>query len=535
MDNKEKINRTNRQTKSGEINLFYILKDTLRYWKWFLISATICLLLSFLYIFSTQKVYQINANVLIKNESEKGGGSAAMSSMLQGFSFGGSLGMGGGSVDNELLLLSSYTMLRNTIIKLQSNVRYVHSSWLDKKDYFMDSPLVLKAQEGVAENFVTVLEFKATFLNDGGVEVKVKEGWSTVAEVNGKNFPLEITTPYGDFTLDKTDFYSKTQVKDMDIVFMGYDLATEILLEQVFVTIKEKKANGINLSIEETNIKRGKALLNTMIDLYNLEGATDKNVAALKKADFIDKRIQMNENELSEIERKIEEYKKENNLTDLETEAEIMLAKNGDFQEKLIDSEIQYATVNMIEEFLLDPANKYALAPFNLGVMEKTASEGLQQYNDFLLERARLLTTSTEDNPTIVLLSQQIDLTRKNVLETFKSIKAGYDFARRDLNAQQAEYVNRIKKMPTQEREFLDMKRQQMVKSELYIFLLQQKEEASMTLANSMEKAKIIDSAYSLSKAIKPNKLFVFSIALIISLIIPIISLLIKNFVKFEE
>ena len=525
----------NTKTKGKEINLFYVVKDALRYRKWFLISATACVLLSLLYIFATQKVYQIDANVLIKNDSEKGGGSAAMSTMLQGFSFGNSLSMGGGSVDDELLLISSYTMIRNSIAKLQSNVRYTSRVWLEKKDYFMDAPVVLKAKEGVAENFFTVLEFQTKLLSNGGAEVKVKEGWSTVAEVKSASFPIEITTPYGGFTLDKTDFYGKMPIKDMDIVFMGYDLATEILLEQIFVTIKEKKANGINLSIEETNVKRGKALLNTMIELYNLEGVTDKNVTEQKKADFIDKRIKMNEIELSEIERKIELYKKEHNLTDLETEAEIMLTKNGDFQEKLIDSEIQYATVSMIEDFLLDPANKYALAPFNLGVMEKTASEGLQQYNDFLLERARLLTTSTEDNPAIVLLSQQIDLTRLNVLETFKSIKTGYDFARRDLNAQQAEFVSRIKKMPTQEREFLDMKRQQMVKSELYLFLLQQKEEASMNLANSMEKAKIIDSAYSLSKPIKPNKLFVFSIALIVSLIIPIVSLLVKNFVKFEE
>jgi uncharacterized protein involved in exopolysaccharide biosynthesis len=209
-----------------------------------------------------------------------------------------------------------------------------------------------------------------------------------------------------------------------------------------------------------------------------------------------------------------------------------MLTKNGDFKEKLIDSEIQFATVSLIEDFLNDPANKYALAPFNLGITEKTAAEGLQQYNDFLLERARLLSTTTEDNPSVKLLNEQIEIMRNNVLETFKSIKSGFSFARRDLQKQEQEFLSRIKKMPTQEREFLDIKRQQMIKSELYLYLLQQKEEAVMKLANPMDRVKIIDEAYSLSKPVKPNKLFIFSFAFVFALAIPILSLILKNLLK---
>ncbi len=269
-----------------------------------------------------------------------------------------------------------------------------------------------------------------------------------------------------------------------------------------------------------------------MIKIYNEEGIEDKNISAKRSAEFFNQRIAINEKELEDIEKRLEIFKIENNLTDIETEAEIMLTKNGDFKEKLIDSEIQYATVGLIEDFLKDPNNKYALAPFNLGITEKTASEGLQQYNNFLLERYRLLQTTTEDNPNVQLLNKQIEIMRNNVLETFKSIKSGFNFARIDLKKQEDEFVSRIKKMPTQEREFLDIKRQQTIKSELYLFLLQQKEEASMKLATSMEKAKIVDAAYSLSKPIKPNKLFVFSIALLLALAVPTIILTAKNLLK---
>ena len=156
----------------------------------------------------------------------------------------------------------------------------------------------------------------------------------------------------------------------------------------------------------------------------------------------------------------------------------------------------------------------------------------MQQYNDFLLARKRLLNTTTEDNPNVQLLTEQIEIMRNNVLETFKSIKAGFNFARQDLTKQEQDFISRIKKMPTQEREFLDIKRQQMIKSELYLYLLQQKEEAGMKLATSMEKAKVIDSAYSLSKPLKPNKLFVFSIALIMAIFVPTVILIMKSLMK---
>ncbi|WP_080903459.1 GNVR domain-containing protein [Parabacteroides sp. Marseille-P3160] len=523
----------NAEVKESSINLFKELKNAFGYWNWFLISIVICVLISVLYINVTQPVYQVDANLLIKNESDKGG-SGAMSSMLKGFSFGSSLNVGSASVDDELLLINSYTLIRKTVAELGLNVAYTSGNLFTKKDYYNNSPFIIKSKENLAETFNSAISFKLKTEKDGTVHVKAKDGWwSTVGKVSGKTFPLILsTTEYGDFIIDKTEYFSKRPIESMDIVFLGYDLTAEIYSKNIEISIKEKKANGINLSIEETNVQRGKDLLNTMVKIYNEEGIEDKNTSAQRSVEFFDQRIAINQEELNDIEKRLEEFKIANNLTDIETEAEIMLTKNGDFKEKLIDSEIQYATVGLIEDFLKDPKNKYALAPFNMGVIEKTASEGLQQYNNFLLERYRLLQTTTEDNPNVQLLNKQIEIMRQNVLETFKSIKSGFNFARIDLKKQESEFVSRIKKMPTQEREFLDIKRQQTIKSELYLFLLQQKEEAAMKLATSMEKAKIIDSAYSLSKPVKPNKLFIFSIAILLALAIPTVILTVKRLLQ---
>ncbi len=518
------------EEKNESLNLFKETRKLFKYWPAFLLSFFVCLLLSVAYIYIAKPVYQINANVLVKNE--EGEQSSPMSSMLKGFSFGNSLGLGKSSVDDELLLLSSYTMVRNSIKRLNIHVLYKSGDFFSKQDFFTNSPISVTSVDNIQEHFNGALKFKIA-LSDNGASVKVKKNWSTVGEASG-NFPLVVSTEgYGDFVIDKTSFFAnKGNLKSMKVVFQGYDLATENYMQDLEIVIPEKKANGISLSIGETNIQRGKSLLNTLITIYNETGINDRTSSAGRAVAFYDERIEINRAELETIEKQIEEYKKANNITDLGVEAQIMLDKNGDFKEKLIDSEIQYATVSLIEDFLKDPQNKYALAPFNLGITEKTASEGLQQYNDFLLERARLLKTTSESNPVVQSLNEQVEIMRNNVLETFKSIKSGFDFARRDLTKQQQDFVSRIKMMPTQEREFIALQRQQMIKSELYLFLLQQKEEASMKLANTMDKAKIVDEAYSLTEPVKPNKMLILSLAIVFSLIIVVVYLIGKKIMK---
>nr|WP_321521631.1 GNVR domain-containing protein [uncultured Macellibacteroides sp.] len=506
-------------------------KDIKKYKYSFFALLLLCFALSVVYIYITTPVYQIQANVLIKDEAEKS--NAGMSSMLKGFSFGGFLSGGAGNVDDELLLMNSYSLVKDVVKELKLNVSYTSTDFVKKKDYYNNTPIQIVFSDSIASSFLkNKLTFKLTQSGSGKVRIVAKEGWGKIADITVSGFPYNLQTEYGTFRFEATSFFSPKTFDNLKISFLGYDYTAEKFLKNLIIKIAEKKANGIYLSIEETNVQRGKDFLNKIVALYNDRGIDQKNISAQRTADFLQERIELNTRDLENVEREIEEFKKVNNLTDIEVEAKILLEKNGDFKEKLIDSEIQYATVQLIEDFLKAPENRYALAPLNLGITEKTAAEGLQQYNNFLLERAKLLQTTKGDNPAVLMLNKQIEVLRQNVLETFKSIKAGFDVARNDLKKQEKEFNARIGGMPTQERKFLDIKRQQMVKSELYLFLLQQKEENAMTMARSMPRAQIIDAAYSLLDPVKPNPLFVFSIALIIAFFIPIVIIAYKVLVK---
>ena len=179
-----------------------------------------------------------------------------------------------------------------------------------------------------------------------------------------------------------------------------------------------------------------------------------------------------------------------------------------------------------------DPQNKYSLMPFNSGLSDKSSIEAIQSYNELILKRLKLLQTAKPNSPTIKLIEQQIDANRENVQNTISNMKSGIEIALKDLHAQEKTFISRIKNMPTQEREFINIKRQQLIKEELYLFLLQKKEENAITLAVATPKGQIVDKAYNINKPVGATRLMLLSFSILIGLLLPIIYLYLRNIFK---
>ena len=220
---------------------------------------------------------------------------------------------------------------------------------------------------------------------------------------------MKVSTKYGAFYFNKSEHYKANKSVDMDITFMGYDLCAELLQKQITADQVTKKANVISLTMNEVNRERGKDILNTLINYYNKNGQIDKNDETELMDKFLGTRIGLMEANLDSIERNIERYKKENNLTDIDEEAKIILDKSQDFKEKQIEAESQYTVIELVEQFLTQKENRYSLVPLNIGLSDKTVLEGLQKYNEALLDRIKLLMTTKVGNPAIDLANKQID------------------------------------------------------------------------------------------------------------------------------
>lgn len=154
------------------------------------------------------------------------------------------------------------------------------------------------------------------------------------------------------------------------------------------------------------------------------------------------------------------------------------------------------------------------MLPANVGLQDGGLVGAISRYNEMLIERNRLLRTSTESNPAIVNLNTSIRAMRSNVQATLDATLKGLQITKADLDREASRYSRRISDAPTQERQFVSIARQQEIKSGLYLMLLQKREENAITLAATANNAQIIDAAIADDNPVSPKRMMVYLVAL---------------------
>ena len=293
------------------------------------------------------------------------------------------------------------------------------------------------------------------------------------------------------------------------------------------VTISSKKANGISLYLEETNVKRGIDVLNKLVDLYNKRCQLEKDETALNTAKFIDERLAIIYNELSTSEADIEQYKKNNNLVDVEVQARQLLTKKESYEGRAIQYETQRELLKMILNFLNDKNNSSSMIPFNPNMGELV--DPISEYNKIVVQRINMSASARPDNVMLKELDNQIASVRENLItsigEALKSVEASLAASNKERNSA----LSNINDVPSMEREYRELFRRQTIKNSLYTFLLEKREENALVLAATTPKGKIVDNAYSSVKPIEPKTSIVLFTALLFSIVIPIFLIYLKQ------
>lgn len=510
------------------IDITAIVHNYVKHWYLFAIAIICCISVAFIYIKVKKNIYQINANLLIKQDNNQSGG--IQSALTKNFSFSNLMG-GGGDVNDEVHVVSAHSTLRETVKQLNLNHTYIfEKNFLQKYDLYKKSPIEIVTETNIEDTLSTYLRFKVKIDKNENIQISAYNGNKKLGKIESTQFPISLSTSYGTFKFNKTQYYIPPKKKYTENIYIcGYDDAADEVAKKTDIYIVDKKSNLIYLGVKDYNISRGKDLLNTIIKIYNEKGIIEKNLEAQNSSKFVEERISLIYKELEESEKQIEAYKKEHNLTDVGIEVKTILEQNGNFKEKQIQTETQYQIISLIADFLNNTENKYSLIPFNAGISDKASSEIIQQYNVLLLKRLKLLRSAKENSSTIITLNQQIDATRENVISTIKTMLTSAKITLKDLREQENIMLSRIKGFPTQEREFFNIKRDQIIKQELYLFLLQKKEENALKLAITTPKGQIIDSAYNLSKPLGIPKISILFIGLLCGIILPIAYIHLKD------
>ncbi len=529
-----------RKDKLGEqseeqVNIQELLFRYLIHWPWFVVSIIICIACAWGYLRLTTPIYNISATVLIKDE--KKGGGASMSSDLEKMGLEGFVSSSS-NVDNEIEVLRSKSLAREVVNNLGLFVTYMDEDEFPSKELYHTSPVLVSLTHQEADKLPGRMEINMILQPTGALGVQITVGEKEYQKQFDK-LPAVFPTDEGTVAFfannDTLSAVCPENITKERHITAFINRPFSVLKEYVnslSIAPTSKTTSVVVISLENTNTRRGRDYINKLLEMYNINANNDKNEVAQKTAEFIDERIGIISKELGSTEQDLENFKRSAGITDLSSEAQIALTGNAEYEKKRVENQTQINLVMDLQRYM--KGNEYEVLPSNIGLQDAASAGAIDRYNQMLVERKRLLRTSTENNPTIINLDTSIRAMRTNVQATLDATLKGLQITKEDLAREASRYSRRINDAPTQERQFVSIARQQEIKSGLYLMLLQKREENAITLAATANNAKIIDEALADDNPISPKKMLVYLAALVLGVGLPVGVIYLIGLTKFK-
>ena len=516
MDNKPSLHT---ETPSESTSSIKLIPTILRYWWLFLLSFVICFGLLFLYLRITPSSYLIVSTIMVEDDpfiSFVGGGSSKSNSMLKSV-------MGGdANVYNEIEILGSESMVAKTIGELGINCRYYEKTgFMKKKDHYGTSPIVVEAPKEVFDTLSVSLPFKIKVHANGTADITVKKSFfKNYAKLEGVQLPATVKTPYGLFVVKPTKYFTPNHEYTITASVAGIIPAALSLQEDMTVDQKAKKTDLIYVDVVDSDVKRGRDFLTTLVRLYNERGLEDKDKQGMVTAKFIDDRLSLIYKNLMGSEAEIEAYKKAHNMVDPFLKAKTAIAKEESSEAALVALETQYRISGMIKSFITDPSNRLSLIPFET---DSTSASMVRAYNALITQRQHLAHSAKADNPALVQLDQQLNAMRENMIGSVNNALGALKIKIEQAKSVLGEGKSGVNDFASAERDTRNLYRDQAIQNELYLFLLQKREENALKMPAAQPKGKTVDAAFAGEKPVKPKKAIALLIALIFAIALPVV------------
>lgn len=518
-----------------QINIQEIFFRCLVHWPWFVVSVIVCIACAWGYLRLTTPVYNISATVLIKDD--KKGGGTSMSSELERMGLDGFVSSSG-NVDNEIEVLRSKSLSGEVVNNLGLFVTYIDEDEFPKKELYQTSPVLVSLTPQEADKLPGRMEVAMTLQPTGVMDVQMKVGDKEYRKEFEK-LPAVFPTDEGTVaffvnndTLSAVRPESVTKERHITAFINRPFSVAKGYASSLSIAPTSKTTSVVVISLKNTNPRRGRDFINKLLEMYNINANNDKNEVAQKTAEFIDARIGIISKELGSTEQDLENFKRTAGITDLSSEAQIALTGNAEYEKKRVENQTQINLIVDLQKYL--QGSEYEVLPANVGLQDGGLVGAISRYNEMLIERNRLLRTSTESNPAIVNLNTSIRAMRSNVQATLDATLKGLQITKADLDREASRYSRRISDAPTQERQFVSIARQQEIKAGLYLMLLQKREENAITLAATANNAQIIDAAIADDNPVSPKRMMVYLVALFFGMGIPVGIIYLIGLTKFK-
>ncbi|WPU95681.1 polysaccharide biosynthesis tyrosine autokinase [Mucilaginibacter sabulilitoris] len=516
--NKTQQALTSRQARGDDdsIDFKHIFRQYFGHWPLYLICLTIALAAAFAFFKIKKPVFDVKATMLMQDDSKEKPNEDK--SALQELDLVNPPKI----VENEIEVFKSRSLIKSVVDHLQLWVNYQSVDGLIKNDLYGMSPITfnLYKSEGTIPSQVLIVKI----LNSDAYCITDEN-----KKVTNHRFRDTIADRMGSWNISPTAHLTQYIGKTVNVILGDREATILSYQNGVEVSMPDKLASVIELSTTDLNAKRGEDFLNNLIFYYKQAELIEKNNLTKSTIDFIDKRLDSLVGELNSAEGKVEGYRSSKGLTDLNAQSQVYLQSVQSNEAKSNEVSIQLSILNGLERYV--NSNTDIGTPSVIGISDPTLVGLIQKLSDLQLEKTKLLATLPEQNPAFDPLNKQITSTKQHVKESLQNIKSSLLATKRELQSFKTTSQSSISNIPGQERQLVGLKRQQSIKENLYTYLLQKREQISLSYASSLSSARLLDVAYSLPQK-KSKRYIPFAAALLLGLIIPTGFVYVKGLAK---
>ena len=492
-------------------NLRELVFRYLKQWKWFLLSVVLALGIATVILRYSIPQYEARAKIKIIED-------ASSSSSLNLFSELDIMSGSNTKVEDEIEVINSRSNIIAVVRQLGLNVKVKMLGNILDSEIYNDPPVNL--------NFISpdsiINRSEYSFFIEINSETSFTIRTEKDAPAKTEAFGKIIETPIGDLVITPNlETFKRYQNRDLQISVIPINKVAENYQKRVRLAVADDYSNIVNISIEDPIANKAKDFIDALVRIYNENAIADKKAIADRTSQFINDRIADISTNLSTVDESAEDLKTSRGLTDIASEANINLNIGASNRQELANYQTQLNIASSMQDYV-DQQDGFETMPTNIGINDPTLASTTERYNQLVLERQRLLKSSTERSPTIRNLDDQLRTLKQTMRSTLNNTVNNLGMQVSTLSNQQAIINSKISSAPRNERALRDITRQQQTTESLYLYLLQKREEAQIAVASTAPKSKIIDSAYKYSDLpVSPRKKLVYLVALLFGLLVP--------------
>lgn len=489
-----------------KIDIKQVVRQYLSYWPWFIVAVVVSLLSAYAYLRYAPRIYETYSKVKVLDESE---GLELPTSALV-------FKRSNINLENEIEILSSFLIMNRVVRQLNLNTVFyeegtIQTSQIDK--------LPLDFLQKIKSDSITKTSSYRVLVKSKGFQITNLDTDKVFNFKEHSTFSQNHTLPF-EIKLNTNIPFVDIEDTAYNIIFKPLKDATLSLKSKVIVEAIGEQSDLLKLSIKGESKELSEKILETLMDVFNEDGIKDRQLVSERTIDFIDGRFKLLAKELDSIEIGRQGFKQDNNIVDIQTDAQIGLEQRTKSEEEVFALENQLELSELLINSLTNDSDS-GLLPVNIGIENVSVNSLILEYNTAVINRDKVISSGGKNNPVVQLAITEVQNLKSNIDRSLKSYSAQVKASLSQLKSKNRMLAGRVSQIPEQERLFKAIDRQQKIKESLYLLLLQKREEAAINLAITEPSIKVVESALSGIRPISPKPSIVYAGALMAGLLIP--------------